>query len=204
MRLTTVNAIYSHLAKTYDGDLRDDMKYTAHLRVPRLIIDVLGRERANILDLGCGTGLSSLLFFEKGYDVTGIDGTGAMVRRARKLPYKKVIQQDLESPWRVKDRSFDAVVMTGVMEYIIYPGVLLRQVHNKLVDGGIFGLTVPHKNRLYADAKLKSYNRGEIVPVIVNSGFDVETSEKTLGFEDAGTKVMYWNFLLRKHAHMLG
>jgi predicted TPR repeat methyltransferase len=58
--LTSVQAIYSHLAKTYDRDLRDDMKYTAHVEVPRLIIDALGSRRANILDLGCGTGLSSL------------------------------------------------------------------------------------------------------------------------------------------------
>ena len=101
------------------------MKYTAHVEVPRLIIDALGSRRANILDLGCGTGLSSLLFFEQGYHVTGIDGTGAMVRRARKLPYKRVIQQDLESPWRVEDCSFDAAVMLGVMEYIIYPGSAL-------------------------------------------------------------------------------
>src|SRR5215213_6650054 len=111
MRLTSVKAIYSHFAKTYDRDLRDDMKYTAHLQVPRLVVNALGSRQANVLDVGCGTGLSSLLFFEQGYDVTGIDGVAAMVRRARKLPYKKVIQQDLESPWRVKDRSFDAAVM---------------------------------------------------------------------------------------------
>ena len=98
MRLTSVKAIYSHLAKTYDRDLRDDMKYTAHVQIPRLIVDALGSRQANVLDLGCGTGLSSLLFFEQGYDVTGIDGVPAMVRRARKLPYTKVIQQDPNHP----------------------------------------------------------------------------------------------------------
>src|SRR5689334_18118407 len=146
MRLSSVQAVYSHLAKTYDRDLRDIMGYTAHMDVPRQIIDALGRGPARILDLGCGTGLSSLLFFEHGYDVTGIDGVGAMVRRARKLPYTKVIEQDLESPWRVKSRSFDAAVMLGVMEYIIYPQVLLRRVHDILVPGGLFGLTFPHKS----------------------------------------------------------
>ena len=90
-----MNGIYSRLAKTYDRELRDDMQYTAYSKVPQLVINALGHKQANILDLGCGTGLSSLLFFELGYDVTGIDGTGAMIRRARKLPYKKVIQQDL-------------------------------------------------------------------------------------------------------------
>jgi len=174
------------------------MQYTAYLKVPQLVIEELGHRQASILDLGCGTGLSSLLFFEKGYDVTGIDGTSAMIRRARKLPYKKIIQQDLESPWRVRDHSFNAAVMVGVMEYIIYPGVLFRQVRNKLVDGGVFGLTVPYKSKCYEDANLKSYYRKEITPVIRKAGFNIESSEKTLGFEDAGQKVAYLNYLLRK------
>jgi len=49
--------------------------------------------------------------------------------------------------------------------------------------------------------KLKSYYAKEIVPVFVKSGFDVVTSTKTLGFEDAGRKVLYWNYLLRKRIH---
>ncbi|WP_142392540.1 class I SAM-dependent methyltransferase [Mycobacterium sp. 3519A] len=200
MRLTSVKAIYSHLAKTYERDLRDDMKYTAYVEVPQLILDALGPIRANILDLGCGTGLSSLVFFEHGHDVTGIDGVGAMVRRARKLPYKKVIEQDLESQWRVKDSSFHAAVMLGVMEYIIYPARLLRQVHRKLLPGGVFGLTVPDKSDLYAQSGLKSYSADEILPMITDSGFEVVTSEKTLGYEDEGREVLYWNYLLRKIA----
>jgi hypothetical protein len=78
--------------------------------------------------------------------------------------------------------------MIGVMEYIIYPGLLFRQVRNKLVDGGVFGLTVPYKSNCYTDVKLKSYCRKEIVPVILKAGFTIESSEKTLGFEDAGKK----------------
>jgi predicted TPR repeat methyltransferase len=132
------------------------MRYTAYLKVPQLVISVLRHPSASILDLGCGTGLSSLLFFEMGCQVTGIDGTEAMVRRARKLPYDKVVQQDLESPRRVNDHSFEAVVMVGVMEYIIYPAVLFRRVYSKLVDGGLFGLTVPQKSKWCTESKLKT------------------------------------------------
>lgn len=198
MKLNTIKDIYSYFAKTYDDELKNDMQYTAYLRVPQLVSDALNREQANILDLGCGTGLSSLVFFEKGYNVTGIEGTSAMIKRARKLPYKKIIQQDLESPWRVKDRSFDAVVIIGVMEYINNPGALFRQVRSKLVDGGVFGLTVPYKSKWYTDSKLKSYYKKEIVPVMLKAGFKIEVSEKTLGIEDAGNKVSYWNYLLRE------
>jgi predicted TPR repeat methyltransferase len=200
MRLTSVNQIYGRFAQDYERELRDNMKYTAYLDVPRMISDALGARRAHILDLGCGTGLSSALFFDRGYDVTGIDGVPAMVRRARKLPFKKVIQQDLESRWRVKDSSFDAAVMLGVMEYIIYPRVLLRQVHDKLVTDGLFGLTVPGRNELYAQNGLKTYYAKEIRGLIAKSGFDILMLKKSLGYEDAGRKVVYWNCLLQKRA----
>ena len=59
------------------------------------------------------------------------------------------------------------------------------------------GLTVPYKRKCYTDVKLKSYYRKEIVPVILKAGFNIESSEKTLGFEDAGKKVLYWNYLLQ-------
>ncbi|MGY4646396.1 hypothetical protein [Mycobacterium sp. URHB0021] len=59
MRLSSVQQIYGHLAKTYDRELRDNMGYTAYVDIPRQIIDALGDRQARILDLGCGTGLSS-------------------------------------------------------------------------------------------------------------------------------------------------
>jgi hypothetical protein len=40
--------------------------------------------------------------------------------------------------------------------------------------------------------------RKEIVPIIFKAGFNIEFSETALGFEDAGEKVLYWNYLLRK------
>src|SRR5690349_6621722 len=86
MKLKSVQEIYSGFATDYEDVLRNDMQYTAHLEVPQLVINAIGHQRANILDLGCGTGLSSLPFLERGWKVTGIDGTNAMLDRARELP----------------------------------------------------------------------------------------------------------------------
>lgn len=198
MKLKAVQEIYSRYAKDYDRELRDDMRYTAYLEVPQMVIEAVGPKQATILDLGCGTGLSSMLFFEKGWRVTGIEGTREMVRKARELPFATVIQQDLESSWRVADNSFDAIVMIGVMEYLNRPDKVFRQAHRKLVQGGLMGVTVPNKNKACTAAGLKSYFKQEIAPVLLQAGFGIEYFRKALGFEDAGRKVLYWNFLLRK------
>lgn len=199
MKLRSVQAIYSRFATDYDDVLRNDMQYTAHVEVPQLVINALGHQRTNnILDLGCGTGLSSLPFLERGWNVTGIDGTISMLDRARELPYTRLIQQDLASSWRVPDRSFDGIVMIGVMEYIADPASLFLQARRKLVDSGVFGVTVPYKNKRCTEVELHTYYKKEILPVIRGAGFTVEYSEKTLGFNDAGTRVHYLIYLLRK------
>lgn len=199
MKLTAVQAIYSQYAKDYDRELRDDMHYRAYAEVPQLVIDTLDhKDRVNVLDLGCGTGLSSMLFFEQGWQVTGIEGTRAMIQQARKLPYKKLVQQDLELPWRVADHAFDAIVLVGVMEYIGRPDSLFGQASRKLRKGGLMGVSVPYKNKACSDAGLKSYYKQEIAPMLSKAGFRTECSRRTLGYQDNGRAIHYVNYLLRK------
>lgn len=199
MKLRPVQGIYSELAAEYEQVMRDELRYTAYAEVPRRVIKSIGpRPHAKILDVGCGTGLSSLPFMAQGWDVTGLDGSRAMVRKAQRLPYANLIRQDVESPWQVDDSSFDAAVLIGVLEYIEDPAALFRQAHKKLVDGGVFGVTVPIKNRCCTEVGLKSYYRPEITPAFKDAGFQIETCERTLGFEDADMKVSYWNYLLRR------
>lgn len=48
-----------------------------------LLVSLLPRPPARVVDLGCGTGSLSLLLAGEGYAVTGVDFSHAMVRRAR-------------------------------------------------------------------------------------------------------------------------
>lgn len=196
MRIEEIKDIYKEFSKSYDTDLKDLMNYTAYLRVPRMVIKHLNTRNPKILDLGCGTGLSSLLFFEIGCEVTGIDGTRAMIERASKLPYKKLICQDLEKSLRVKDKSFDAVVMIGVMEYIDDPAALFKQVKKKLIKGGIFGLTVPQKSSWYSESGLRSYYIKDIEPMMRDLGFTIMECERNLGIEENGRRAYYKNYIL--------
>lgn len=196
MRIDEIRRIYKEFSKSYDKDLKEAMNYTAYLRVPRMVIEHLNTRNPKILDIGCGTGLSSLLFFEIGCEVTGIDGTRAMIERASRLPYKKLICQNLEKSWRVKDRSFDAVVMIGVMEYINDPVALFKQVQKKLVRGGVFGLTIPQKSSWYSEAGLRSYYSKEVEPMISGLGFTIMACERSLGIEEDGRRAFYKNYVL--------
>jgi ubiquinone/menaquinone biosynthesis C-methylase UbiE len=197
MRIREVKEIYNDFSRSYDNDVKRKMRYTAYLRLPELVTKHLNSTATRILDLGCGTGLSSLLFFKAGYQVTGIDGTRAMIERARKLPFQKLIAQNLEKPLRVKDLSFDAAVMIGVMEYIDNPAAVLDQVKRKLRPGGVFGLTFPQRNSWYAESDLRSYYKEEIEPVMFEVGFRIIACKRILGVEEYGRRAYYWNYLLK-------
>src|ERR1700730_17375915 len=198
MRIDEIKDIYNESSKTYEKDVKGGMNYTAYVRVPRLVMKHLHARTPRILDLGCGTGLSSLLFFKNGYEVTGIDGTRAMIEQARKLPYKRLLCQNLEKSLRVRDKSFDAVIMVGVLEYLDDPAALFREVNKKLVETGVFGLTVPDKSSWYSESGLGSYYRKEIETIMKNMGFTILECEKIVGVEDYGRRAYYRNYVVRK------
>ena len=198
MRIDEIKQVYNDLSKAYDKYVKEGLNYTAYLRVPKLVIKHLKTRNPKVLDLGCGTGLSSLLFFEIGAEVTGIDGSPAMIKRAGRLPYKKLVCQNLEKTLRARDKSFDAVVMVGVMEYINDPAALFEQVEKKLVVGGLFGLTVPQKSSWYSESGLRSYYSKEVEPKLSGLGFAMIERERGLGIEEDGRRAFYSTYILSK------
>ena len=76
--------VWDNAATTFDEEadhgLRDP-RVRAAWRA--LLVSLLPRPPARVVDLGCGTGSLSLLLAGEGYAVTGVDFSHAMVRRAR-------------------------------------------------------------------------------------------------------------------------
>lgn len=198
MKIDEIREIYLEFSKTYETDVKRNMNYTAYRRIPELVMKHMRSDTPRILDLGCGTGLSSLPFFKNGFEVTGIDGSREMIERARKLPYRKLLCQNLEKSLRVRDSSFDAAVMVGVLDYLDDPAVILTEVKKKLADEGVFGFTVPQKSAWYSEYGLSSYYRKEIEPIIKCVGFTILECEKIVGVEDYGRRAYYRNYVVRK------
>ncbi|HAR62614.1 MAG: hypothetical protein DKM50_06105 [Candidatus Margulisiibacteriota bacterium] len=98
-----------------------------------------------VLDLGCGTGIASLIMSEKGYSVTGVDCSIDMLDVAKnKAAEKKIkipfIQAKMEE--FKKDDEFDLVISLSDCINHLIPHKLVqktfRNVYDSLTDGGIF------------------------------------------------------------------
>lgn len=189
--------IYTSMADRYDSVV-SATNYTAYVTVPNWIVDMLEIQNIHVLDLGCGTGLSSKIFLDRGYNVTGIDFAPGMIQKARDLPFSKLLCQDLNESWDVSNDSFDVVVCLSVLEHIANPRALIDQVRMKLKTGGLFGFSIPCKKPTNSAISGRSYAEEDLSELLSFFPAIIVKKEKILGFNAGqGHAVDYWCILLR-------
>ncbi len=99
------------------------------------------RPGCRVLDLCCGTGQISAGLSERGYSVTGLDGSAAMLRFAREnAPDVEFVHDDartfhLTEPFECAISAFDS--LNHVME-LDELTMVFRRVYEALTDDGIF------------------------------------------------------------------
>jgi ubiquinone/menaquinone biosynthesis C-methylase UbiE len=197
MKNTELINEFSEFAEEYDQIVVDELGYTAHWRLPQKVIEQLGRGPAHVLDLGCGTGISSTLFFEQGYAVTGVDIAPGMIDQAKQHPFQKLLCQSLEAPLPLDSACFDAAVALGVLEFIQSPARFLQEVHRVLKPGGCFALTVPRDCPAESSLPVRSYRQREAEELLTAAGFAILSCESFLGYELDGERIQYWGYLLK-------
>jgi SAM-dependent methyltransferase len=193
--------LYNTLALSYDKLVFTDKDYIAYEKIPKWIVHSLKpKSRIEILDLGCGTGLSSLELFKQGYLVTGLDISPNMVKEAKKLPFNKLYCQSLEEPLLFPSETFDAAQLLGVMEFIQNPAKLYSEIYRVLKKDGLFGITIPKKLSKTIEDKLQifTYSSDEIENIFKKSNFHVKKTEQFQGFISHGSLIEYFGYLLEK------
>ncbi len=83
---------YSALASVYD-EFMDDIDYEKWSDFIEDILKAYNIDNGLVLDLGCGTGRLTELLSDKGYDMTGVDGSQEMLQQA--LQKRDVSKKDI-------------------------------------------------------------------------------------------------------------
>jgi SAM-dependent methyltransferase len=125
-----------------DDPYRDCFVYSR--RRLNLWLDKFLPERGDgvkLLDVGCGTGYHLSRYRERGFDLSGIDGSEEMLRQARllnpEIDFKTGDVERLPFP----DNGFDFVMCVEVLRYLPDIGPCLREIHRVLKPGGIALIT---------------------------------------------------------------
>ncbi len=161
---------FDAFAAVYDEITVNELQYDAHERIPQEMLQVYKPETATVLDLGCGTGLSAAAFFDKNYQVHGVDISPEMLKQAKKYPFTSLKCADLESnKWDYKEK-FDFISCVGVMEFIKKPEAFLKRCKENLKENGILGITFPLNTYSEAEVPVFSYDPDQAMKLLQSAG----------------------------------
>ena len=187
-------------ADEYDDIVVNELKYTAYQRLPRKVIELLDRATASILDLGCGTGLSADLFFEKDFQVTGVDLSPKMIEEARFRPFKKLVCQSLSKPLKVGKAPFDAITCLGVLDFVSKPFEVVEKILSHLKPEGLLSITVPINEPHAADFPVNVFNEAQMEEFFASQQLKVVHKEQFLGYQTDEDTVFFLGYVVKSNA----
>jgi 2-polyprenyl-3-methyl-5-hydroxy-6-metoxy-1,4-benzoquinol methylase len=112
-------------------------------------LDLLGREKKKILEIGCGEGMFLQHALRRGHDCVGLDFNERAVEHARQsLKHERVYAMTLEEfAERFPEERFDVICFFHVLEHVERPLSFLEQTRARLRAGGMLCIAVPNENR---------------------------------------------------------
>lgn len=101
----------------------------------------------SLLDLGIGSGLSSILFHKAGVHVSGLDGSGEILKVCASKGFAVELKQhDLsDMPFPYSSRFFDHVVSIAVLNSFSDLAPIFKEVGRIMKADGIFAFTVEER-----------------------------------------------------------
>ena len=115
-----VEDVFNSYAKKFDNHLVNVLKYDAPIMLKKALLDLglAQRKYKNVIDLGCGTGLSGLEFRDIAETLIGIDLSEEMVRKAeQKNIYDRLYVDDIVGRLEILKTQFSLFISSDVFTY---------------------------------------------------------------------------------------
>jgi len=127
--------------------------YQRNVREPitQIVLKYLKKRPFKMLDAGCGNGQLFHLYHELGTEsICGVDFGSAMLNQAiQRAEVNNIkflpVKANLEDLSCIKDLRFDLINLYGVIEHLIDPVAVLKELEMLLTHKGIMIISVPRK-----------------------------------------------------------
>jgi ubiquinone/menaquinone biosynthesis C-methylase UbiE len=146
------------LAEKHDLDLfyshpNPLFRYIENKRIGRLIKMAEIRDTDRVLEVGCGAG-HVLERIDNG-KLYGIDISDIQIKRAKqRLGEKAELMKSPGEEIPFEDNFFDRVLCSEVLEHVLDPPKLLKEMKRVLKVNGILSLSIPNENLINSTKKL--------------------------------------------------
>jgi predicted TPR repeat methyltransferase len=192
-----VRHLFDQFAADYDTRMRGRLGYAAPgiLRdLASLLIDPAAKH--DVLDLGCGTGLSGIAFKPIARKLVGVDLSPKMLAKARGLAiYDALIEGDVEMPPRGAEGPFDLIVAADVLVYLGDLEPLFAALRARLKPDGLWLFTTEKSETVdFGLGEKRRYRHSEVyLRKLANAhGFDVASLVECVTRYEAGVAVPSW------------
>jgi predicted TPR repeat methyltransferase len=142
-----LKAVYNSedAARNFEKSLLQKFDYKAPEAMNKAVREVMGQERnkLDVLDLGCGTGLSASLLRDVARKLEGVDISANMIAEAKKKGvYDKLTVADIMEVVDKHENDFDVILSMDVLCFFGDLSEVYKKCARALRQGGVFGFTV--------------------------------------------------------------
>lgn len=198
-----VRHLFDQFAADYDVRMRGRLGYAAPgiLRdLATLLIDPTAKY--DVLDLGCGTGLSGVAFKPIARALVGVDLSPKMLAKARELAiYTALLEGDVEAPPAGAKGPFDLIVAADVLVYLGDLHALFAAVRARLKPDGLWLFTTEKSDAAdFGLGEKRRYRHSEsyLRALAGTHGFDVASLVECVTRYEAGVAVPSWAAAFRQ------
>ena len=185
-----IEQLYSRFAAFYDENMTGELDYCAPDKLHDAVVAALEHhDGLDILDLGCGTGLSGELWRAAAARLVGVDLSPEMIVRARARGVYDRLEIAEITRWLIDETSdrFDLVIACDTLIYFGDLAQVVEPAARRLKPGGLLGFTVEkgdtHPFRL-SDSGRFAHHRDHVSGVATAAGLALlSLSEAVVRYE---------------------
>ena len=133
-------ALFAPLGPTYDR-VGAVLSFGQDPRWRQVLVSRLPRDGGHVLDVATGTGLVAEALLDRGFRVTGLDQSPAMLAVARERFGDRVTLVEASAErLPFDDRAFDHLTFTYLLRYVDDPGATLTELARVVRPGGTIAM----------------------------------------------------------------
>ncbi|MGK0183039.1 MAG: putative TPR repeat methyltransferase [Halioglobus sp.] len=138
-----IRTVFNSNAESFESKL-NALEYQAPQKLFEFIQKFLSKDSYDILDLGCGTGLSGKAFESMASSITGVDLSPRMLEKSQeKGVYQELIEGEVsEVMKKMEASSYDMIISTDVFIYIEDLTQVLWSSLRVLRSGGLMAFSI--------------------------------------------------------------
>src|SRR3990167_915432 len=111
---------------------------TSDVRLSKVLEICANLKNKKFLDVGCSTGYLGQKLEKRGAEVTGIDISKVALKKAQEvLSFTKVVDLN-EGELPFKDRTFDLIVASEVIEHLFKPVIVLKELRRIVKENHVY------------------------------------------------------------------